>query len=242
MTDAKATEISRNHKERKAVDSESLYSYISIEVQTAQTGTTKEVKKSLENLLLLFKPLIFRCAQKRYARIRSYIEIEDFLQESYCLFISLVYAYDPEISKFSYFIKTMLPKYIDLWVNKIIKANVPIVSYSDMNTLDTKHYSLDNLFSVILTNIYERHYFEFITTVSSKNTKTTTNKIVCNEYFLGHKSCMQISKELQISYHAVYDYITKIKKELNYYMQTTNEFDFYFDSENNIKFKNKGNA
>ena len=40
---------------------------------------------------------------------------------------------------------------------------------------------------------------------------------MCNKIFLGNTTCSELATELGISYHAVYEIINKIKKELVFF-------------------------
>lgn len=229
-----ALKISRDYACRTASESNNLYGYISGLITAVKTGNDKDARESLNSLIELFKPAIFNIIRVMYPKVYGAIEFDDFMQECYCIFISLVYAYDPTISKFPHYIKVMLPKYVSAWSQKTIKKSRNVIPLEDMDIANPYSEDADTAINRLLAHVYYEEYTQFIENYAKKSTKTDTLKAVCYRHFLGQDSCRTIAEDLNISYHAVYDYISKIKKELNYYIKHSPLFDFYFSPDGEI--------
>ena len=244
MADAKDEEVihnyvklSKSYKSRSKEESECLYSYIQSLLEDVNNGKEKEIKSAIDDLLLLFKPIILKFSSYYYPKVKDQLDYDDVLQEGYCIFISCCYNYNKELSSFPYYIKDNFPRYFHSWAKGVWKQADKI---NDEPFVDQPHPMFDDddkVFSRLLEELFKREYTDFIIKLSNKYSKTDTYKTVCDEYFLGGRSCKDIAESLNISYHAVYDCIGKIKRDLNYFIKNNVNFDFYFGSDNEIIFK-----
>lgn len=235
----KILELSRNYRNRTAEESAYLYSYINLLVRDSKGGDDKLAKDALNELIILFKPKIYDTTRKYFKYVKDYMEIDDFMQESYAIFIALVIKHDPSISSFLYYVKEMYPKYVWSWVEKTCRDHKKVTDLGDLDVPHPDYDTDDKVFSRLMANSYEKEYVDFINAIAEKETKTPTLKAVCNRYFLGTSTCRELASDLGISYHAVYDYITKIKRELNYHLKNSPHFDFFFASDGEIISKDK---
>lgn len=229
--------LSKNFKSRSKEESECLYSYIQSLLDDVKDGTEKAKKEAIDDLIILFNPIILKFSSLYYSKVKDQYEYEDVLQEGYCIFIACCYSYRKELSSFPYYIKDNFPRYFHSWAKNVWKQSDRI---NDEPFTDTAHPLFDDddkVFSRLLEDLFKREYVAFITNLSNKYSKTDTYKTVCDDYFLGGKSCKDIADSLNISYHAVYDCIGKIKRDLNYFIKNNVNFDFYFGSDNEIILK-----
>ena len=232
--------LSKNYKSRSAEESQCLYSYIQSLLDDVNGKDKALVSDAINDLIILFTPLILKFSSYYYTKVKDQYEYDDVLQEGYCIFIACIYNYNKELSVFPHYIKDNYPRCFNTWVRNVWKQSDPI---SDAPFTDMAHPHLDDddkVFSNFLADLYDREFREFITQLSNKYSKTDTHKIVCEEYFLGFSTCLEIATKLNISYHAVYDCIRKIKRDLNYYIKNNKNFNFYFGSDSEIIFKKEG--
>lgn len=229
--------LSQGYKTRSKEDTQRLYEYIEGLALTAQDVDNPDSKKAMEDLLTMFKPKICRIVKNYFNVVKDYCELDDFLQESYCIFIALVYAFDPTRSYFLHYINEYLHNKIRNWAEKVVKQNhfITLIGFDDVEEYGQTH--RDGIFSQLLKDMYDDEYLDFIQRLSTKRTKTKTLQVICRDYFLGTKKCQVIADDLGITYHAVYDYITKIKRELNHYLKTDDKFDFYYTNEGVLRYK-----
>ena len=230
-------DISRRHKTRNSEEAEELYNYIYLLVQDVQGTDDKAAKEAITCLVELFKPKIYKVVKFLYPVYRSIMELDDFVQECHIEFIALVMNYNPELSKFSHYIDIMLHQNVRSHIKQQAKHLFNTVDISDMELSHPDYADGDASMQRFLAHMYSDEYIKFITAYSKKATKTDTLKVVCDKYFLGNNSCKEIAEELNISYHAVYDYITKIKKELNYFIRHNPMFDYYFAPDGHVILK-----
>lgn len=90
--------------------------------------------------------------------------------------------------------------------------------YNEIPRIHPNSQYKDNKQDDILNIIIEQNLFEDINTFFNsikKRQRTKTVTKVIDEYFLGDKTISEISKELNITYHAVYDVSNRIKRELS---------------------------
>ncbi|MFA5154344.1 MAG: sigma-70 family RNA polymerase sigma factor [Clostridia bacterium] len=211
----KGLKISRNHKKRKIEETEELYAIIKQAVKKARDTESKDSEKSMQFLIELYTPFISSIAFNLFKKISGSSEFLDVKQEVCLNFISLVYKYDETKSEFSYYIRKMLPKYMIKWINKEMLYNTRMSPFT---------YNTDLLYDMPTTQesgvedhldnyIINKEYIEFIQKKSEEKSKSTTNKEVCLNYFLGPDSISTIAKRLEISYHAVYQKINSIKED-----------------------------
>lgn len=230
----KSAKLSRNFETRTAIETQELYETIKSAVICAQDPQNEDSDKALAFIVYVFNPLIKKIASKIYLYIKDYEEYEDTLQETYAIFIKLVYGYNPMIATFPYYIRDMLPRQVKAWSQRTKKK-----SQFPLDTLVVNQFLADPLMST-QDNVYSRHnsyvlhqeYEEFIKKRAEKKTiKTSTVKEVCYNYFLGHSTCTEISKKLGISYHAVYEVIHRIRDELKIFLEDNCYTEFDFDKD-----------
>lgn len=208
--------ISRNFEHRQERDTRKLYDIIKQAIVLIQDGNSYEREKATCFLVELFEPYVRKISGKLYRNLQGAQDYGDILQETYTMFLTLLNKYNPKVSAFSYYIGVMLPQHMNRWAEKE-------VTYNNYNTsVDMEEYSLvdpsfknadvvsDYLNAFVLT----REYQEFIQIRAKRQSRSGTVSQVCYRYFLGSDSCSEIARDLGISYHAVYEIIGKIKKEL----------------------------
>lgn len=234
---ANFAKLSKNYKSRSEEESQCLYSYIQSLLDDVNSKDEKLISDAINDLIILFKPLILKFSSIYYARVKDQYEYDDVLQEGYCLFISCIYNYNKELSMFPHYIKSNYPQYFSTWYKNVKKHSDHL---SDTPFTDAVHPHLDDdnkVFFSFLENLFSREYKDFILKLSQKYSKTDTHRIVCEDYFLGNSTCLEIATRLDISYHAVYDCIRKIKRDLNYFIKNNKNFHFYFGSDSELIFK-----
>jgi RNA polymerase sigma factor (sigma-70 family) len=217
----KGVELSRNFKKRTSEQTSELYRLIKQAVMDAQDPQHPESDKALLFITVLFDPLVKKVSSRIYPFVSKYEEFEDVLQETYAAFINLVYQYNPLISSFPYYVNNMLPKQVKAWSQKTRKkASSPIdVTIVDNRLVDPMMDSKDTVYDKYNGLILEKEYEEFILKRAEKKAKSGTVKEVCYSYFLGGDTCSQIAERLNISYHAVYEVIKRIEKELRKFLE-----------------------
>jgi len=233
-----AMSISRNHKNRTCDESTALFDYISLLVEEAKGEDDKIARDAMNQLLMLFKPKIFSLVKEHYPEVASICEFDDFMQDCYLQFVSLVHNYNPELSRFPNYIKTMMTYCIKSQVKscrKNYKRFGNSVNIDDVEIAESDDSS--SAMTQLLRTMYNKEYEEFIKNYANKRSKTNTLRTVCYRYFLSDEKCKDIAASLGIRYHAVYDCISKIKKELNYHLKHSDMFDFYFSTSGEIILK-----
>jgi len=208
--------ISRNFEHREEKETRKLYDIIKKAILIIQEDSPYEREKATYFIIELFEPYIRKISNKLYRNLHGAQDYCDILQETYTMFLTLLSKYNPKISAFSYYIGVMLPQHMNRWAEKE-------VLYNSVNTsVDMEEYSLaDPLFSnanvvsdYLNAYVLTREYQEFIKLRAARQSRSGTVSQVCYRYFLGSDSCSEIARDLGISYHAVYEIIGKIKKEL----------------------------
>lgn len=213
--------LSRNFKQRTKQETTHLYSLIQWAVLEAQDPQSKNSEASLAFITSVFEPLIRKVATRIYPQIYKHEEFNDILQETYVTFLQLVYAYDPVISSFPYYVSKMLPQQVKAWSNRVSKRTASPIDITILENyltdplLEDKSKSSSRYESYVLMQEYE----EFILLRAQKKAKSDTVKQVCYDYFLGGKTCSEIAEERNISYHAVYEVIKRIERELRKFLQ-----------------------
>lgn len=233
-----AIRLSRNFDARSPEDTKKLYKIIQDAVELAQKNDSKDSADALTFLVELYDPLIKKIVSRLFLGLGYFTEYVDILQEAYTIFIQLLYKYDSTVSSFSYYMGTMLSQRMNRWAEKEY-------AYSAANIVtDTKEYividpTLHDSASVgnyLDSYVLLQEYVEFIEKRASRNSRSDTVKVVCYNYFLGSKTCSQIAKDLDISYHAVYEIIGKLKKELHSFFNS-NKFSGYWFSSTGVTFE-----
>ena len=213
--------ISRNFEKREKIDTQKLYDLIASTVVKYQLGNHKEREKALVFLTNAFAPLLKKTASRLYNNLKNTHDYFDILQETHTMFYSLLGRYNQSRSAFSYYIGVMLPQHMNRWAERELlhnRVNAP-VNTEDYAIVDPSYNSAeavhDHLNSIVLTHEYQ----DFIRQRALRHSRSKTVSEVCNRYFLGSDTCSEISKDLGISYHAVYEIIGKIKKEIQVFFQ-----------------------
>ena len=220
--------ISRNYENRTTADTERLYAIIISAVTYAQDSEDARNVDALKFLVTLYEPHMRKVASKLYNSLRGVMDYYDIVQEIYTMFLTLLYKYDPKRAAFTYYIGVMLPQHMQRWAEKeLLHAStnitvnmqdytIPDIAYNDINSVD------DRMTSYIIT----RDYMQFIQARSERQARSGTVKEVCDKHFLGKSTCSEIARDLNISYHAVYEIIGKIKNELRLFFHN-NKFSTY---------------
>lgn len=220
--------LSRNFDHRTLEDNKKLYAYISTAVAEAQDESCATAQRSLAFILKVYEPFIKKTAHKFYTQMYQSHEYEDVYQETVEKFLKLLYKYKPTLSSFSYYIYKFLKTYMSLWcrsarrphVESPIKSTTLEILISDATTY---HWDQSDFFDIPLI---DSEYRAFITKRSKKESKSGTMKVVCEQHFLGDKSCSDIARELGISYHAVYEIINRIKGEVREFLKNSKYFEY----------------
>jgi len=208
--------ISRNFEKREEKETRKLYDIIKRAIEIIQVGTVREQEKATYFITELFEPYIRKISNKLYRNLHGTQDYADVLQETYAMFLTLLRRYNPLVAAFSYYIGIMLPQHMNRWAEKEMV-------YSSINTpIDIEEYSLadpsfsdsDSVSDYLNAYVLTRDYQEFIRRRAERQSRSGTVSQVCYRYFLGSDSCSEIARDLGISYHAVYEIIGKIKKEL----------------------------
>lgn len=213
---SEAIRISRNFNNRSLDDTKKLYSTIQDAVDLAQEQDGIKSEKAINFLIEVYEPYIKKISGRYYPYVEIPFEFDDVYQEVCVIFLLLTYRYKKEISSFSYYINYMLPQYMNVWMQKINSNNITPI---DLKVIEStiSHPAFDSeekVFDYFNGLIFEKEYTAFIIERSKRSSRSNTVKEVCYKIFLGSTTCSELANELGISYHAVYEIIMKIKKEL----------------------------
>jgi RNA polymerase sigma factor (sigma-70 family) len=220
-----AIKSSRNFNNRSKEETRKLLNLIQKAAGLAvrEKGETRESREAIEFLAKVFEPYIKKIAGKCFSFVKNRMDFDDILQETNAMFLKLLYRYDKSIASFSYYTSHMLKAHMSEWVSQSSSDEwIPV----DVKTLETTltHPDLDEsdkVYDSFNIKILEKEYIQYIMARSEKASRSTTVKEVCLKVFLGSTTCSDLSKELGISYHAVYEVINKIKKELRYFFHAS---------------------
>jgi DNA-directed RNA polymerase specialized sigma24 family protein len=158
--------LSRNFKTRSKEQTSELYILIQNAVLEAQDPQNELADNSLQFIVLVFEPLIKKIATKIYPQVSKHEEFEDILQETYVTFLGLLYAYNPLIASFPYYINKMLPQQVKAWGQKVKKKWSPPVDIVTVDNLlidpfsNNRDKSYDRYHSYILIQEYETFILE----------------------------------------------------------------------------------
>jgi RNA polymerase sigma factor (sigma-70 family) len=219
---AESCAISKNYQKRTQAQSATLYSTIQDAVETGQVF--KGQVESDEPLLFLtevFKPLILKSASIVHKFVYKHEQLDDVIQQGYVQFLELVYAYDPSISQFSYYIKSMLERQLRAWSKKQSRYTVTSMDSSIINNIlvDPSLCDMHTVYIQFNELILRDEMQDFMEERANRKARSATVKEVCYKYFLGTHSCKKIAEELDISYHAVYEVIKRIEKEYRVFLE-----------------------
>lgn len=232
---AEAFALSRNYKNRTLEDEQKLYKYISNAVKEAQDPNHPTAKEAVNFVTKVYEPFLRKVAKSAFNNVKRIYEYEDALQETVAYFLKLLYKYNATQASFSYYINKFLPHYMKIWSTRVSSRHSAPIKTSIMEVLimdsavEVSDYS--DFFDI---PILEKEYIAFIIKRSHRESKSDTMKTVCNEYFLGNKSCSDIARSLGISYHAVYEIINKIKVELIEFLKESKYFEYHETSTGKI--------
>jgi len=212
--------ISKNFEKRNDEDTQLLYKIIQEAAELVQQGTDKQKDVAMGFVVSVYEPYIKKLSSKIYQKIKKYVEYDDVLQETYTIFIQLIYRYKKEMASFSYYITFVLPQHMYVWSTKVKKSYQAPIDTSILEEKMTNPFLKDEeeVFDYLVSRILENDYVAFIEHRAKKKSRSPTVERVCYDYFLGSKSCSTIANDLGISYHAVYEIIGKIKKELKNFL------------------------
>ena len=219
---ANSCTISRNYQKRTAEDSATLYSTIQDAVEQVQFYKGQD--ESVEPLTFLtevFKPLILKSAAIVHKFIYKHEQLDDVIQQGYLQFIELTYGYDPSISQFSYYIKSMLERQLRAWSKKQTKYSAVAMDTAIINNIlvDPSLCDMNTVYLQFNELILKDELQEFMEERANRKARSATVREVCYKYFLGTHSCKKIAEELGISYHAVYEVIKRIEKEYKIFLE-----------------------
>lgn len=219
-----AVRLSRNFNSRSVEETKQLYSTIQDAVALAQIKEGKESELAMNFLLEVYEPYVKKIAGRYFPYVETPIEFDDVFQEVCVIFLLLTYKYNKDISSFSYYINLMLPQYMNVWMQKVNSSSTTPV---DIKVIESTlcHPAFDTaekVFDYFNGLIFEKEYTAFIQKRSEKSSRSSTVKEVCQRIFLGNTTCSELADELNISYHAVYEIINKIKKELVLFFNENN--------------------
>ena len=216
---AKAICLSRNFNNRSIEETKKLYGTIQEAVTIAQKKEGEDSELAISFLLKVYEPYVKKIAGRYFPYVENPLEFDDVFQEVCVIFLLLTYKYNKDIASFSYYINLMLPQYMNVWIQKIKSTTmIPV----DLKIIESTicHPAFDSeekVFDYFNGLIFEKEYTAFIQKRSKKSSRSSTVKEVCNKIFLGNTTCSELATELGISYHAVYEIINKIKKELMFF-------------------------
>lgn len=219
---AESCEISKNYQKRTQVQSAMLYSTIQDAVELAQVF--KGLPSSDEPLTFLtevFKPLILKSASIVHKYIQRHEQLDDVIQQGYVHFLELVYSYDPSISQFSYYVKSMLERQLRAWSKKQSRYTAVSMDCSIISNIlvDPSLCNVDTVYLQFNELILKEELQDFMEERANKKARSNTVREVCYKYFLGTHSCKKIAEELGISYHAVYEVIKRIEREYRVFLE-----------------------
>ena len=126
----------------------------------------------------------------------------------------------------------MLPQYMNVWIQKVNSTSITPVDIKVIeSTLCHPAFdTADKVLNYFNGLIFEKEYTAFILKRSEKSSRSSTVKEVCHKIFLGNTTCSELANELGISYHAVYEIINKIKKELTLFFNENNFGEYFITS------------
>lgn len=215
-------ELSKNHTTRTKSQSSTLYCTIQAAVALVQHYRgSDESAEPLSFLTVIFEPLIKDSAYNVYKFSNQREEYDDILQQCYLFFIELVYAYDSSISQFAYFVKSMLQRQLNAWSKKQAKKFAPSIDSEIVNNtlVDPSLCDANTVYLKFNEAILKKEMDEFMEIRANKKARSITVKTVCYKYFMGTHTCKQISEELEISYHAVYEVIKRIERDYREFLK-----------------------
>lgn len=207
----KGLEISRNFQNRTDEETTLLHGIVLAAVELVQTKEDKHYDIGLEFLIAAYEPLIKRLSSNIYNKFKPSIDFDDIIQEAYLFFIKLVKKYNKEETVFSWYINYFLSHLLYEWAKKTVKHSHYVLDFTQIYEKMNDTYVEDTYSDVFLI---EKEIENFINLRLQKRSRSETSRVVCEDYFLGSKSCSAIATDLNISYQAVYEIIRKIKKEL----------------------------
>ena len=229
---AEGMSISRNYEKREEKETEKLYDIIKSSIKCIQQGETEQREEAVTFLTSIFEPYIRKVSSKIYNNLRNSHEYSDVLQETYAMFLTLLKRYNPKIASFSYYIGAMLQQHMNRWAEKEMNSNslnTPI-DIKEWTLVDPLYANADSVDAQLNSYVLTQEYRIFIKRRSERHARSRTVKEVCDRYFLGCNTCSEIAKELGVSYHAVYEIIGKIKKELESFFQASAFSEYYISS------------
>ena len=229
---AEAMRLSRNFNNRSVEETKKLYGTIQKAVAFAQRKNGKDSELAMAFLLEVYEPYVKKIAGRYYPYVENPMEFDDVFQEVCVIFLLLTYKYNKDIASFSYYINLMLPQYMNVWIQKINSIKITPV---DIKVIEStlSHPAFDTsekVFDYFNGLIFEKEYTTFIQKRSERSSRSNTVKEVCHKIFLGNTTCSELANELGISYHAVYEIINKIKKELVVFFNQNNFGEYFVTS------------
>ena len=222
-----------SRKARKSLEEKTkLYAMIQDLVDECQDDEFKGKERSLNQLTWVVTPKILKVAGYYNKNLGPYnVDYDDILQETYAVFFSLIKKYDKERASFLFYIQRMLPAYMSVYAKKVVKAHAYPLDLYTQEAIPHYKYSEDgDEFDLFMGVALQNEYINFIELKASKPSRSDTLSKVCYDHFLNGKSCNAIAQECGISYHAVYDTIRKLKRELREFINHSDLSDIYITS------------
>ena len=235
-------EISKNYDNRDLEATKILYVLLQEASLKAQIGLTqKEKDRALTFLVEVFTPLVTKVASKIYQKYNSAQEYEDVLQDTYLTYILLIKKYDYNKATFAYFIKDNLERSMNTHAKRYYSTNTIPTDSVELETMmnESLKEKREDPFNAFDELILKQEYDVFIKEQAEKKSKTDTNRIVCERYFLGKETVQTIANDMGLSYQAIYLITKRIKKELEYFFHYSKFSDYVKETNLSPKKKNK---
>lgn len=225
-------QISKQFQTRSSEEETYLYECIRLAIDICQDSKHPLQKEAMDFISTIYYPLIKKVANKTLKLVQktalgdmTTFSYEDILQETYLMFFLLLKQYDSTIASFSYYINKTLFKRMKHWITKELKQVTQSSIGEYLNVVDPRFSSHGNTEHYLHAMIIINDYIEFMSKKAELAYPHSTAAMVCADFFLGCKTCSQIAKERNISYHAVYDMINKYKRHIMTFFNSHALFD-----------------
>jgi len=203
----------------------------------------KGIRISRDALYLIFYPLIrktiFDLTYKLVKKGKIPLSIcQDLLQESFIMFNDLLDNYNKS-TFFPYYIKKFIKFSVDRYLKRYINYSKRILVSIAINSqaLDKRQ----NTERQALFNLFYNDYIKFINILKTKKYRRSGSwSIVCDEYFVNYKTILQIANELGLTYHSIYQIVSRIQDELYQLINDSKYTNFNIKVEKRFKYDRRG--
>jgi hypothetical protein len=223
--DLKFFKLSENYKKRLLEDSLKLYANIEGCVYMAQQGD-EYANTYLFFIMLPFLKRVSHSIQYYAIKLNVSIDYKDVFQQAYIYFNHYLMKYDPTKNiSFLNYIKKILFLKLRRWRNKEIENITGMYTYyPDVILNNNKDTTLGHVISnEMISNIYN------IIEEKRKKARSLTVIKVIDDVIFGSKNIREVSRELNVSYHAAYEIYRKILNSIAYYVNQDKECRYYVD-------------